>query len=79
MTTQADTPSWFFVDATGTFRLDDPQHTSYLYFPLVNEAGMMSVVTPTLHGDCKTGQHDFLLRRFRLKTCMPPARRATSG
>ncbi len=60
MTTQANTPSWFFVDATGTFRLHAPQHTSHLYFPLVNEAGMMSSVTPTLHGDCKTGQNEFL-------------------
>jgi len=52
---------WKFVDASGTFRLEDPQHTSYLYFPLVNEAGMMSVVTPVLNGDAKTGQHEFLL------------------
>jgi cellobiose phosphorylase len=52
---------WKFVDASGTFRLENPQNTSYLYFPLVNEAGMMSVVTPSLKGDAKTGQHEFLL------------------
>ncbi len=52
---------WHFISSDGTFRLDDPQKTSYLFFPLVNPAGMMSVVTPSLHGDAKTGQHAFLL------------------
>ncbi len=51
---------WRFVGDDVTFRLDAPHLTSYLYFPLVNEAGMMSVVTPTLHGDSKTGQNTFL-------------------
>ena len=45
------TAGWHFTGADGTFRLDTPHRTSYLYFPLVNEAGMMSAVTPTLHGD----------------------------
>jgi len=54
------TAGWHFTGADGTFRLDTPHRTSYLYFPLVNEAGMMSAVTPTLHGDCKTGQNSFL-------------------
>jgi cellobiose phosphorylase len=52
--------SWEFIHPDGTFRLDDPQRTSALYLPLVNEAGMVSVVTPNLHGDTKTGQHTFL-------------------
>src|SRR5512133_2980433 len=52
---------WTFIDKNGTFHLDDPHKTSYLYFPLVNEAGMMSSVTPTLHGDAKADQHTFLL------------------
>jgi cellobiose phosphorylase len=52
---------WTFIDNDGTFRLSDPQRSSYLYFPLVNEAGMISVITPTLHGDVKTDQHTFLL------------------
>ena len=52
---------WYFTGPDGAFHLDNPQRTSYLYFPLVNEAGMMSVVTPDLHGDTKTGQHTFLL------------------
>ncbi|HSL45357.1 MAG TPA: cellobiose phosphorylase [Anaerolineales bacterium] len=55
------TTGWEFIDAQGTFKLPDPHHSSYLYFPLVNEAGMMSSVTPTLHGDAKTGQNTFLL------------------
>ena len=50
---------WEFTGMDGTFRLDAPHNTSYLYFPLVNEVGMMSVVTPTLHGDIKTGQNTF--------------------
>ncbi len=61
MTQHKASPGWQFIDDTGTFRLDDPQQTSYLYFPLVNQAGMMSAVTPLLHGDAKTGQNSFLL------------------
>jgi cellobiose phosphorylase len=52
--------NWYFVDNTGTFVLENPHRTSYLYFPLVNEAGMMSAITPLLHGDAKTGQNTFL-------------------
>ena len=52
--------AWEFIGASGVFRLEDPQRTSYLYLPLVNEAGMVAVVTPSLHGDAKTGQHSFL-------------------
>lgn len=51
---------WTFVDESGTFRLHDPQMTSYLYFPLVNEAGLMSSITPDGHGDIKTNQNSFL-------------------
>jgi cellobiose phosphorylase len=52
---------WEFIGKEGTFKLTDPHHNSYLYFPLVNEAGMMSSVTPTLNGDAKTEQNTFLL------------------
>ncbi len=52
---------WKFIDEDGTFELPDPGWSSHLYFPLVNEAGMMSAVTPRLRGDAKTGQHAFLL------------------
>lgn len=52
--------TWKFIDSQGTFELQNPHHSSYLYFPLANEAGMMSAVTPLLHGDIKAGQHSFL-------------------
>lgn len=52
---------WKYVDEQGTFRLEGPEQTSYLYFPLVNEAGMMSSISPLLQGDCKTGQNTFAL------------------
>lgn len=55
------TNRWHFIDDKGTFQLPDPQHTSYLYFPLLNEAGMVSSITPMLNGDAKTGQNSFLL------------------
>ncbi len=50
-----------FIDNKGTFTLENPELTSYLYFPIVNEAGMMSSVTPSFGGDAKTGQNTFLL------------------
>lgn len=53
---------WQFIDDNGAFRLDDPEKTGALYFPLVNEAGMMSSITPTANGDAKTGQNTFLLQ-----------------
>ena len=31
---------WQFVDEDGTFQLENAVKTSYLYFPLVNEAGL---------------------------------------
>jgi len=52
---------WRFTDEKGTFTLPDPHKHNYLYFPLVSEKGMVSVVTPTLHGDSKTDQNTFLL------------------
>ena len=52
--------NWNFIDEDGTFTLSNPQLVKDLYFPLVNQAGMMSSVTPSLHGDIKTGQNSFL-------------------
>lgn len=51
--------SW--LNDQGDFALDNPQQTSYLYFPIANEAGMMGAVTPTLNGDLKTSQNTFLM------------------
>ncbi|HSF83912.1 MAG TPA: cellobiose phosphorylase [Anaerolineales bacterium] len=52
--------SWSFSDETGTFTLSNPHQKNYIYFPLVNEAGMMSSLSPMLHGDIKTGHNSFL-------------------
>lgn len=52
---------WKFIGTDGDFSLDSPERSSYLYFPLANEAGMMASVTPTLNGDAKSGQNSFLL------------------
>ena len=54
-------PGWYFIDDQGTFELKNPQNNSYLYFPLVNQGGMMSSITPTLNGDAKLDQNTFLL------------------
>ncbi|MGE5597823.1 MAG: GH36-type glycosyl hydrolase domain-containing protein [Bacteroidota bacterium] len=53
--------TWHFLNDQADFALDDPHLVHYLYFPLANEAGLMSSVTPLLGGDIKTGQHSFLL------------------
>ncbi|MGM0682111.1 MAG: GH36-type glycosyl hydrolase domain-containing protein, partial [Thermodesulfobacteriota bacterium] len=53
--------TWKFVDDKGTFEWINPPGVHQLYFPLCNEAGIMSSITPTLGGDIKTSQHTFLL------------------
>lgn len=50
-----------YLDKKGTFTLDNPDLTSYMYFPLANEAGLMSSITPDLGGDIKLDQNTFLL------------------
>ena len=52
---------WRFVDDKGTFTMEQPDGSSYLYFPLVNEANMMSTITPTANGHATSGQHTFLM------------------
>src|SRR5512135_1213556 len=52
--------TWHFCDDNGTFELTAPHTSSYLYFPLLNDSGLVSVVSPTLHGDIKTNQNTFL-------------------
>ncbi|MEK8212356.1 GH36-type glycosyl hydrolase domain-containing protein [Paenibacillus sp. FSL L8-0463] len=49
-----------FTGNDGEFRLQNPDRSSFLYFPLVNEGGMMSTVTPKLHGQATTGHNTFL-------------------
>ncbi|HPT24374.1 MAG TPA: cellobiose phosphorylase [Anaerolineaceae bacterium] len=53
-------PGWFFTDENGSFSLPNPAGWGGLYFPLLNPAGMLSSLTPTLNGDVKTGQNSFL-------------------
>ena len=50
-----------FIDKQGSFSLDCPENYSYLYFPLANEQGIKSAVTPDFGGDCKIDQNAFLL------------------
>lgn len=61
MTQKKPTAGWIFTGKHGEFQLANPDRSSYLYFPLVNEAGMMSSITPTWHGDSKADQNSFLL------------------
>lgn len=53
---------YYFTDAFGTFHMDQPGESSYLYFPLAAENGLKSSITPTLGGDSKLDQNSFLLR-----------------
>lgn len=52
---------WKFQGNQGVFSLNMPEHNSYLYFPLVNEAGMMSAITPNLHGEITSSHNTFLM------------------
>lgn len=51
---------WKFLDDSAAFLAKNPHRLSRLYFPLANEEGLLSSITPTLHGDIKSGQHSFL-------------------
>lgn len=51
---------WQFIDEAAAFRVLSPDRTSRLYFPLANEAGILSSITPDLHGDIKTSHNSFL-------------------
>ncbi len=50
-----------YINENGDFMVTNADMVSNLYFPLVNEAGMMSSITPNLSGDCKSSQNTFLL------------------
>ncbi len=49
-----------FLDENGTFEIDNPDNTNYLYFPLAGLKGLKSAVTPGLNGDAKLDQESFL-------------------
>ncbi|MCR5403530.1 MAG: cellobiose phosphorylase [Butyrivibrio sp.] len=50
-----------FIDSHGTFRMDNPQHTSGLYIPVAGNTGLRSAVTPDFGGDSKLDQNHFLI------------------
>lgn len=52
---------WHFSSKNGDFILNNPHLTNYLYFPLTNQGGIMSSITPTLHGDIKSSHNNFLM------------------
>ncbi len=51
---------WQFMDEQANFRVVSPESTSRLYFPLANEGGILSSITPGLNGDIKTNHNSFL-------------------
>ena len=51
----------YFMDASGTFSIRNPENYSALYFPIAGEKGLKSSVTPNLGGDSKLDQETFLL------------------
>lgn len=53
---------YFYTDEYGSFRMEKPEYSSYLYFPLAGESGLKSSITPLLGGDSKTDQNTFLLK-----------------
>ena len=56
-----NTASWWrFTGADEVFEAREPDRISRLYFPLCNEARLLSSITPILHGDIKTDQNHFL-------------------
>ena len=50
-----------FIDNNGSFRIEYPENTSYLYFPLAGEKGLKTSITPNLGGDAMLDQESFLL------------------
>ena len=50
-----------FTDTHASFFIEQPENTSYLYFPLASETGLKSSITPNLGGDAKIDQETFLL------------------
>lgn len=54
--------SYRFLDKKGTFQLDEPEQTGYLYFPIAGEKGLKSSVTPLCGGDSKIDQNHFLFQ-----------------
>lgn len=50
-----------FLNRNGDFRIENPDASSGLYFPIAGEAGIKSSLTPNLGGDCKVSQNQFVM------------------
>lgn len=50
-----------FIDDNGSFKMEQAENYSYLYFPVANDAGIKAAVTPQFGGDSKLGQNSFLM------------------
>ena len=65
---------WEFVGEDASFVLRHPERTSYLYFPLANECGMKSAITPELQGDAKIDLHEIIDRARDVISLFPRKR-----
>ena len=54
--------AYTYIDRSGSFRMEHPEKSSYLYFPIAGDSGLKSCVTPLLGGDAKLDQNTFLLQ-----------------
>lgn len=59
-----------FLDRCGTFQMESPENTGYLYFPVAGENGLKGAVTPTLGGDLKVNQNVFLMQPASVEDLM---------
>ncbi|ADL35838.1 cellobiose phosphorylase Cbp94B [Butyrivibrio proteoclasticus B316] len=50
-----------FIDNKGSFKVEKPENTSYLYYPIAGEKGLKGCVTPKLGGDLMVDQETFIL------------------
>lgn len=50
-----------YLNNKGDFSINHAENISYSYFPLCNNYGMKSAITPTQQGDIKRNQHQFLM------------------
>jgi len=53
---------WTFNNDFGSFSSGEAYRINNLYFPLCNNAGLLSSVSPDLHGDTKIDYNSFLLQ-----------------
>ena len=49
------------LNKDGSFKVENVDQLSYLYFPLTNYHSLKSAITPSLNGDAKIDQNSFLL------------------